>query len=130
MELHGLVSNFYIHVSVSDLYIPKIGPQTQFCKIGGPTMGIYLNCSQIHECRNWERGSAVSFLGIFGSHFLYSELSVLCTVYSTDHSSCLLRKLLPHPASSRTGPGLSRTTSNVINKQSTVVKAKNFEIIF
>ncbi len=24
----------------------------------------YINCSQIHECRNWERGRAVSFLGI------------------------------------------------------------------
>ncbi len=26
MRLRGLVSNFYIHVSVSDLYIPTIGP--------------------------------------------------------------------------------------------------------
>jgi hypothetical protein len=26
MKLRGLVSNFYIHVSVSDLYIPTIGP--------------------------------------------------------------------------------------------------------
>jgi hypothetical protein len=25
-ELHGLCPNFHIHVSVSDLYIPKIGP--------------------------------------------------------------------------------------------------------
>jgi hypothetical protein len=25
----------------------------------------YINPSQIHECRNWEGGLAVSFLGIF-----------------------------------------------------------------
>jgi hypothetical protein len=25
-ELHGLSPNFHIHVSVSDLYIPRIGP--------------------------------------------------------------------------------------------------------
>jgi hypothetical protein len=28
MELRGLVPNFCIHVSVSDLYIPRIGPPT------------------------------------------------------------------------------------------------------
>ncbi len=26
MKLHGLVPNFYIHASVSDLFIPMIGP--------------------------------------------------------------------------------------------------------
>jgi hypothetical protein len=26
-ELHGLSPNFHIHVSVSELYIPRIGPQ-------------------------------------------------------------------------------------------------------
>jgi hypothetical protein len=30
-----------IHVSVRDLYIPTIGPQTQYSKIGGPIVGIY-----------------------------------------------------------------------------------------
>ncbi len=33
MKLRGLVPNFYIHVSVSDLYIPMIGP---------PNFGEYL----------------------------------------------------------------------------------------
>jgi hypothetical protein len=28
MKLRGLIPNFYIHVSVSDLYIPTIGPPT------------------------------------------------------------------------------------------------------
>jgi hypothetical protein len=36
MKLCGLVHNFYIHVSVSDLYIPTIGPQMQYSKIGEP----------------------------------------------------------------------------------------------
>jgi hypothetical protein len=29
-----------IHVSVSDLYVPKIGPQTQYSKIGKPIVGV------------------------------------------------------------------------------------------
>jgi hypothetical protein len=41
MKLCGLVPNFYIHVSVSDLYIPTIGPQTQYSQIVGQIMGIY-----------------------------------------------------------------------------------------
>ncbi len=42
MKLRGLVPNVYIHVSVSDLYIPTIGPQTCKCsKLGGPIVGIY-----------------------------------------------------------------------------------------
>ncbi len=40
MKLRGLVPIFYIHVSVTYLYIPTIGPQTQYIKIGGPTVGI------------------------------------------------------------------------------------------
>ncbi len=39
MKLRGLVPNFYFHVSVSDLNIPTIGPQTQYSKIG--IVGIY-----------------------------------------------------------------------------------------
>ncbi len=41
MKLHYLVTNFYIHVSVSDLYIPMIGPQTQYSKIGRLIVRIY-----------------------------------------------------------------------------------------
>jgi hypothetical protein len=29
-ELRGLSHNFHIHVSVSDLYIPRIGPQSTY----------------------------------------------------------------------------------------------------
>ncbi len=43
MKLCGLVSNSYVHVSVSDLYIPTIGLPIllQEKKIGGPIVGIY-----------------------------------------------------------------------------------------
>ncbi len=33
---------------------------------------IPINHSHIHECRNWERGRSVSFLGIYVSNFRYS----------------------------------------------------------
>ncbi len=33
----------------------------------------YINCSQTQECRNWEWGCAVSFLGIFISSFWYMQ---------------------------------------------------------
>ncbi len=34
MKLCSLVPNFYIHISVSDIYTPTIGPQTQYSKVG------------------------------------------------------------------------------------------------
>jgi hypothetical protein len=58
MKLRGLIPNLYIHVSVSDLYIPTIGPQTQYSKISGPIY-LYINRSEIHRCRNWEFNRAV-----------------------------------------------------------------------
>ncbi len=48
MKLRGLIPNFYIHVSVSELYIHKIGPQTQYSKIGGPIVGIYNSLTDIY----------------------------------------------------------------------------------
>ncbi len=40
----------------------------------------YMNRSQRHECRNWERGRAVSFLEIFVSNFRYSAFAV-CVIF-------------------------------------------------
>ncbi len=72
MKLRGLVPKFDIHVYVSDLYIPSIGLQTKYSKIAD-RLWEYINYSQIHECIYWERGRAVSFLGIFVSnYFRYS----------------------------------------------------------
>jgi hypothetical protein len=42
-ELCGFSSNFHIHVSVSDLFIPLINLPNLYCcrKICGPILGIY-----------------------------------------------------------------------------------------
>jgi hypothetical protein len=65
MKLCGLVPNSYIHVSVSDLYIPRnvlpiLLQQNMWIDPGN----MYINRAQIQECGYWERGHAVSFLGI------------------------------------------------------------------
>jgi hypothetical protein len=55
-ELCGLSPNSYIHVSVNDLHIPRIGPHIslqQNCKIADRSWK-HINLSQIYECRNWE----------------------------------------------------------------------------
>ncbi len=77
MKFRGLVPNFCVHVSVSNLYIPTIGPPTFICYIAfADRSWEYINRSQIHECRNWEQGRAVSFLGIFVSNFRHSAFAV------------------------------------------------------
>ncbi len=39
-ELRGLSPNFHIHVSVSDLYVPRIGPHISSSRKGRPIVGI------------------------------------------------------------------------------------------
>jgi hypothetical protein len=51
MKLCGLVPNFCINVFMSDLYIPWIGPQTLYRKIGGPIA---------YRCMNAEIGNEAS----------------------------------------------------------------------
>jgi hypothetical protein len=58
-ELRGLSPSLHIHESVCDLYIPTIGPPIQK-----------------HECRNWDCGRAVAFLGIYVSNVRYSIFAV------------------------------------------------------
>jgi hypothetical protein len=86
MKLGGFVPNFNIHASVSDLYIPTIGLQTQYSKIGGRILEIY-------KCINWEQSHTVSFLVIFVSNFRYHAvlgsfgeliLKVQHVIYSTE----------------------------------------------
>ncbi len=69
-------SQFYIDVFMSDLYIPTIGPSIFCCIAFADRLWEYKNRSQIHECINWERGRAVSFLGIFVSNFRDSAFGV------------------------------------------------------
>ncbi len=62
-KLRGLRTKLHNQVSVSDLYIPAIGPpirQTDWERYNRATK---------HKCRNWDWGRAVSFLGIFVSNF-------------------------------------------------------------
>jgi hypothetical protein len=48
-ELRGLSPNFHIHVSVSDLYSPRIGPHFWLLQNRQT-----VNLSQIYECWIWE----------------------------------------------------------------------------
>jgi hypothetical protein len=71
MKRRGHVPNFYIHVFVRELYIYSHHRSAYllYC-VCGPIVGILnVNRSQINECRNWERGRAISILGIFVSNF-------------------------------------------------------------
>ncbi len=70
-ELRGLSPNFQIHVSVSDLFIPRIGPHTVFgcSKIDRKILEIYKSLTDIWVFELRERtfkwGCTVSFLGIY-----------------------------------------------------------------
>jgi NOL1/NOP2/fmu family ribosome biogenesis protein len=59
-KLRSLVHNFNIHVSASDFYIPTIGPSILLQPKEKEQSWEYINRSQKHECRNWQRGRAVS----------------------------------------------------------------------
>jgi hypothetical protein len=68
-ELRGLSPNSHIHVSVSDLYIPRIGPHISCSRKGRSIMGLYKSLTD--TCGNWDFGRAMPFLGIFVSNFRY-----------------------------------------------------------
>jgi hypothetical protein len=67
-----LSPNFHIPVPVGDLYMSVC---LFFCsQIGRPILGIYKSLTDtVHDCRNWERGCAVLFLGIHKS-----DLGAVC----------------------------------------------------
>jgi len=55
----------------------------------------HINRLQFHECRNWKRGRAVSFLGISVSNFRYGGFALLLISHHSRvmflcHSSCVL----------------------------------------
>jgi hypothetical protein len=64
-ELRGLSPNFHIHVSVSDLYISRIGPHISLQqKKKADQSWKYVNLLQIYECRKWETEHYNYFLEI------------------------------------------------------------------
>ena len=75
-ELRGLSPNFHIHVSVSDLYIPRIGPHISCSRIGRSIVGICksLTDTWMWKLRLWPRNS---FSGNICFEFL---VLVLCSV--------------------------------------------------
>jgi hypothetical protein len=70
-ELRGLSPNFHFHVSVSDSYIPRIGPHISCSRIARSIVGIYKSITKTQECGNWDRGHAITFLGICVFDFRY-----------------------------------------------------------
>jgi hypothetical protein len=52
-ELHGHSPNFHIHVSVSDYIIPR-SIFLFCCRKYVDRSWEYINCSQAHECGNWD----------------------------------------------------------------------------
>jgi hypothetical protein len=80
MKLGGLVPNFHIPVSVCDLHIYSYAQSAYFAAAKKVDRSWeYINRFHTQECRNRERGRAVSFLGIFVSNFRDS----VCSVYGT-----------------------------------------------
>ncbi len=76
-ELPGLSSNFHVHVSVSDVYIPT-GRFTYFPAAEyADRSWEYINSKQKHECRNSDCGRAIPFLGIYVSNFRYCIFAVV-----------------------------------------------------
>ncbi len=74
-ELRGLSPNFHIHVFVSDLYIPRIGPHIFPPAEKADPSWEYIIRSQTHECGNWDWGPDIPLLGIFVSifrHFVFA----------------------------------------------------------
>ncbi len=78
MKLHGLVPNFYIFVSLSDLYIPTI------CPFWSTVLRLVADRGNTVYKSLWEGGRAVSFLGIFFASFRYSAFAVCPFKNSTD----------------------------------------------
>ncbi len=76
-ESRSLSPNFHIHVSVSDLYISRIGPHIFLQQIRQTVFGMYKSLrSQTHECGNWDWCRAIPFLWIFVSNFFYCVFAV------------------------------------------------------
>jgi hypothetical protein len=117
-ELRGLSPNFHIHVSVSDLYIPRIGPHI-FLQQNRQTDGSqdrstyfhaaeltdqcweYINRSQTHECGKLGMRPRNSFFGNIFFEFLMFVSAVYAYYYP---STVMSRDALPLKDSALTSP--------------------------
>jgi hypothetical protein len=109
-ELRGLSPNFHIQVSVSNLYISRIGPHIFLQQVDQSWKHIKL--SQINECRKWETEHynsvleiTVSFLGIHKWEpdiYIDSHRPFICSVlYNWAWSSSIKFILDRHKCSSK-----------------------------
>jgi hypothetical protein len=91
LELRGLSPNFHIHVSVSDLYISRIGPHISSSRKGRPIVEIY---SSLTDTRMWKLGLRPrhSF-----SRNICFKFSVFCLCSVSSHH--LVFSLSPYPVS-------------------------------
>ncbi len=67
-ELRGHSTNFHIHVSVSDLYIPTIDLLILLQEICGPILGIYNGCPYA--------GDIFTFKNSFTAHMCFFTLEI------------------------------------------------------
>jgi hypothetical protein len=104
-SLRGTVFLFWeINVSVSDLYIPRIGPHISCSRIGRSVVRIlYINHSHTCEFENLDCGRAIPFLGIFVYNFPYWFFAVYIysilisrELFTIDAAFCVLLLCLMH----------------------------------
>jgi hypothetical protein len=76
-ELRGLSPNFYIHVSVSDLYIPRIGPHISSSRNGSSFVGTY---NSLTDTWMWKLGLRARY-SISGNICFEFLAFFLCSVY-------------------------------------------------
>ncbi len=78
-ELRRLSPNFHIHVSVSDLYIPRIDLHIFLQQNWQTDCGnIHINRSETHECGNLDWGLTIPFLGKHYLFLIFGILSLQC----------------------------------------------------
>ncbi len=84
-ELRGLSPNFHIHVSVSDLYIPRIGPHISSSRKGRPIVGIYtvIRSHTDTDTWMWKLGLRPRYSFSGNICFKFSAFC-LCSVVSSD----------------------------------------------